>query len=138
MGLVALVERLLGEGFGQGLGYVVRGDEVDGEADGFDGSGGGGTDDCDLFGDGGEVVELGSAVEGFDGVGAGEDEPVVGADGGEGGVEGVEGVGWGDLDGRDEDGRGAEGFELGGEFGGLGSGAGDEDAAVGERHLVGL
>ncbi len=50
---------------------------------------------CDLFGDGGDAVELGAAVEGFDGVGTGEDEPVVGADGGEGGVEGSEGVGWG-------------------------------------------
>ncbi len=89
----------------------MRGDQVNAEADGFDGAGGGGAYDCDLFGDGGEAVELGAAMEGFDGVGAGEDEPVVGADSGEGGVEGVEGVGWGDFDGGDEDGRGAEGFE---------------------------
>jgi len=34
--------------------------------------------------------ELGAAVEGFDGVGTGEDEPVVGAEAGEGGVEGGE------------------------------------------------
>ena len=92
----------------------MRGDEVDGEADGFDGAGGGGAYDGDLFGDSGEAVELGAAVEGFDGVGAGEDEPVVGADGGESCVEGVEGFGWGDLDGGDENGSGAEGLEAGG------------------------
>ena len=75
-------------------------------------------------------------MEGFDGVGAGEEEPVVGAEVGEGGVEGGEGVGWDDLDGGDEDGGRAEGFELGGEVGGLVAGSGDEDAFVFEGHLV--
>src|ERR1700679_1152870 len=43
-----------------------------------------------VFGKGGEVEELGGAGEGFDGVGAGKDEPVVGAEAGEGGVESSE------------------------------------------------
>src|SRR5437899_1005364 len=83
------------------------GDGADLKADALDGACGGGADDGDTARDGGEVVVpgavLGSAVEGFDGVGAGEDEPVVGADGGEGGVERGEGFGWGELDGGDED-----------------------------------
>ncbi len=82
------------------------------------------------------MEELGAAVEGFDGVGAGEDEPVVGAEAGEGGVEGGEGGRGDDLDGGDEDGDCAEGFELGGELGGLVAGSGDQDAFVLEGHLV--
>ena len=120
------------EGFGEGFGDVLRGDEVDGEADGIGGVQGGGADDGDVFGELGEVEELGSTVEGFDGVGAGEEEPVVGAEAGEGGVEGGEGRRGGDFDGGDEDGGRAEGFELGGELGGLVPGSGDEDALVGE------
>ena len=101
------------------------------ETDARDSLGRGWADDSDFFWQLGEVEELGATMEGFDGVGAGEDEPVVSAEAGEGGVEGSEG-GWGDdLDGGDEDGGRAEGFELGGEVGGLVAGAGDEDAFVG-------
>ena len=76
---------------------------------------------------------LGAAVKGVDGVGAGEEEPVVvfaswGAEAGEGGIECGEGGGRDDLDGGDEDGGCAEGFELGGEVRGLVAGSGDEDA----------
>ena len=71
------------------------------------------------------MEELGAAVEGFDGVGAGEDEPVVGVKAGEGGVERGVGGGGSDLDGGDEDGDCAEGAEGFGEFGGLVGGAGD-------------
>jgi hypothetical protein len=53
-----------------------------------------------------------AAVEGFDGVGAGEEEPVEAVEVGEGGVEGGEGGGVGELDGGDEDGIEAEGAEL--------------------------
>jgi len=78
------------------------------------------------------VQELSPAVEGFDGIGAGEDEPVVGAEAGEGGVECGEGRGGDDFDGGDRFGGCAEGFELGGEIGGLVSGSGDEDSLVGQ------
>ncbi|MCU1252324.1 MAG: hypothetical protein JWQ49_5353 [Edaphobacter sp.] len=81
----------------------------------------------------------GAAVEGFDAVGAGEDEPVVGAEAGEGGVQGSEGGGGSDFDGRDEDGGRAEGFEACGEIGGLLAGPGDENALVGQGwHFVGI
>ena len=50
-----------------------------------------GADDGDFIGELGEPVELGTAMEGFDGVGAGEEKPVVGAEAGEGGVECGEG-----------------------------------------------
>ena len=83
-----------------------------------------------MSGELGEALELGTAVEGFDGVGAGEDEPVVGAETGEGGVEWGVGFGRGDLDSGDEDGGRAEGFELSGEVGGLVAGSRDEDAFV--------
>ncbi len=83
------------------------------------------------------MEKLGAAVEGFEGVGAGEEEPVVGAEAGESGVERAEGGGRNDLDGGDENGGCAEGFELRGEFGGLMARSGDEDAFVGERrHCV--
>ena len=85
-----------------------------------------------MFGELGEVEELGPAVEGFDGVGAGEDEPVVGSKAGESGVECGEGGGRDDLDGGDSHGGRAEGFELGGEIGGLVAGSGDEDAFIGQ------
>jgi len=78
------------------------------------------------------VEELGAAVEGFDGVGAGEEEPIVSAEAGESGVECGEGGGRDDLDGGDEDGGRAEGFEPGSEVGGLVAGSSDEDALVGE------
>jgi hypothetical protein len=120
------------EGFDEGFGDVARGDQVDGEADGVGGAEGGRADGGDVFGELGEVEELGAAMEGFDGVGAGEEEPVVGAEAGEGGVEGGKGCGGDDFDGGDEDGGRAECFELGGEVGGLVAGAGDEDAFVGE------
>jgi hypothetical protein len=67
-------------------------------------------------------------VEGFDGVGAGEEEPVEGAQAGERGVKGAEGGGWGELDGGDEDGFEAVGADGVGEGRGLVGGAGDEDA----------
>ena len=50
---------------------------------------------------------------------------------------GAKDVGGDDFDGGDEDGGRAEGFELGGELGGLVAGSGDEDAFVGEgRHWM--
>lgn len=100
------------EGGGKGLGYILRGDEIDGEADGIGGAESGWADDGDFLGELSEVVELGSAVKGFDGVGAGKEEPIVGAEAGEGGVESAEGGGWDDLYGGDENGGRAEGFEL--------------------------
>ena len=48
------------------------------------------------------------------------------------------GCGRDDLDGGDEDGGRAEGFEPGGEVGGLMAGSGDEDAFTGERHFGSL
>ena len=66
--------------------------------------------------------------EGFDGISAGEDEPVVAREVGECGVESGKGGGWSNLDGGDEDGfetGGAEGF---GEGRGLVRGAGDENS----------
>jgi hypothetical protein len=62
------------------------------------------------------MLVLGAAMEGVDGVGGGEDEPVVCREAGEGGVEGAVGGGRGDLDGGDEDGSCAEGFELSGQL----------------------
>ena len=73
-------------------------------------------------------------VEDFDGVGAGEEEPVVSVELGEGGVEGGVGCGGDDLDGGDEESGSAQGFELGGEAGGLMAGSGDEDAFVVKGH----
>ncbi len=70
------------QGFGEGFGYVLRGDDVDGEADVVGRAEGGGADGGDVFWELGEMEELGAAVEGFDGVGAGEEEPVVGAEAG--------------------------------------------------------
>lgn len=134
-GFVACQTGLGEEGLGEGFGDVARGDKVHLEPDGLDRAGSGGADDGYPAGDGGEVVEPGAAVEGVDGVGAGEDEPVVGTDGGERGVEGGEGFGRGELDGGDEDGRCAEGLELSSEGGGLLTSAGDEDPDLGERHL---
>ena len=74
-------------------------------------------------------------MECVDGVGAGEEEPVVsiaseGVELGEGGVEWVVGFGGDDFDGGDEDRGSAEGFKLVGEVGGLMAGPGDEDALV--------
>jgi hypothetical protein len=85
-----------------------------------------------------EAEQLGSTVEGFDCVRAGEDEPVVGAEAGQGSVEGGEGDGRRDLNGGDEDSGRSEGFELSGEFGGLVASSGDEDAFVGEGHQLGI
>ena len=72
--------------------------------------------------------------EGFDGVGAGEEEPVEASllrrqgEGGERGVEGGEGGGVGEFDGGDEDGVDVVGAQGVGELGGLVGGAGYEDA----------
>jgi len=67
-------------------------------------------------------------VEGFDGVGAGEEEPVELVECGDGGVEGLEGGGVFEGDGGDEDGLGAEGTQAVSEVRGLVRRAGDEDA----------
>ena len=75
-------------------------------------------------------------VEDFDGVGTGEEEPVVVFELGECGIEEGVGVWRDDFDGGDEDGGRAEGFELSGEVGGLVAGSGYEDAFVFEGHLV--
>jgi hypothetical protein len=113
----------------------LRGDKIDGEADRVDCAQGGGTDDSDLFGELVETVELGSAMEDFDGVGASEEEPIIGAEAGKGGVEGGEGGGRSDLDGGDEERDRAERFEPVGEFGSLVTGPCDEDASgVKRRH----
>jgi hypothetical protein len=77
-------------------------------------------------------LEVAALVEDLDGVDAGEEEPVEGVELGKCGVEGGVGFGRDDLDGGDEDGDGFEGFELGGEFGCLMQGAGDEDAFLSE------
>ena len=56
-----------------------------------------------------------------------------------GGVEGSERGGGNDLDGGDEQRGCAEGFELGGEVGGLVAGSGYQDAFVLEgKHLDGF
>ena len=78
-------------------------------------------------------------MEGFDGVGAGEEEPIESFVAGstetsDGGVECGEGRWRDDLDGGDEDGDCAESFELHGEFGGLTACAGDEDAFASQGH----
>ncbi len=136
------------EGFGERFGYELGGDEIDCEADSLHCFCGGWTYGGDL----GEWAlrrmgreriacaiahldfEAGHAlVEDFDGVGAGKDEPVEGFQIGEGGVEGDAGLGWGDFDSGDEDRGRAEGFELGGEVGGLVAGSGDEDTDFSER-----
>ena len=83
-------------------------------------------------------MELRAAMEGFDRVGAGEEKPVVRAEADEGGVEGSEGVGWDDLDSWDKDRGRSEGFELGGEFGCLVAGSGDENAPGAERGHFGI
>ena len=44
----------------------------------------------------------------------------------------MERIWWDDLNGGDENGGCAEGFELGREVGGLVTGSGDEDSFVGE------
>ncbi len=78
-------------------------------------------------------------MEDFDGVGAGEEEPVVTFEFAQGCVEGGVGFGGDDLDGGDEDGCGSEGFELGGEVRGLVAGSSDQDAFVGQGwHPVGI
>jgi hypothetical protein len=124
--------RLWKERFRQRFRDVAGGDEIDGQADCVGGREGGGTDDGNLFGKLGEMEELGAAVEGVDGVGAGEEKPIVGAKASEGGIEGAE-AGWGnDLYGGDKDGCSAESFKLNGELGGLVTGSGDEDAFVRE------
>ena len=110
----------------------MRGNEVDRQADLVGGAESGWADCCDVPGKLGEVEELGAAMEGFDGVGAGKDEPVIGAQAGQSGVKGGEGCGRGDLDCRNKDWGGSEGFELNGEFGGLMTGSRDQDALVGK------
>lgn len=124
---------------GERFGDVLGRDEVDGESDGVGGAQGGRADDGYFFGKLGDVVELSAAVEGFDGVGAGEEKPVVRAEAGQCGVKSAEGGGGNDLDGGNEDGDRAEGFELSGEVGGLVAASRDEDAFVGESgHPVGI
>jgi hypothetical protein len=92
-----------------------------------------------VFGQLREVEELGAAVEILDSIGAGEHEPVVGAEAGERGVKCGEGGGRNDLDGGDSHSGRAEGFELGGEIRGLVAGSGDEDAFVGQGwHPLGI
>ena len=81
-------------------------------------------------------MQVQTLMEDFDGIGAGEEKPVVTFELGEGHVVGGVGFGWDDLDGGDEDRRCAESFELGREVGGLVAGAGYEDAFVVEGHLV--
>ncbi len=136
------------EHFGQGFGYGLRGDEVGWEAVFLEGAGGGGAY-CGDFGECGFGFVLGSlceqptqgrrsrmsmghpgssAGEGFDGVGASEEQPVVGVEFVEGFVEGGPGGGRGQLYGGDEDGVGTEGAEMVGEFRALIRGAGDQDA----------
>jgi len=119
------------EGFGERFCDVAWWDEIDGEADGIGSAHGGGADDGNMFGKLGDALKLSAAVEDFDGVRAGEEQPVVGAKAGESCVEAGVGFGWGDLDGGDEDGGRAESFELSGKLRGLVAGAGDEDAFVG-------
>jgi hypothetical protein len=131
----SLRQERLGERFAD----VLCGDEVDSEADGISGVQGGGANGGDVFGELREVEELRPAVEGFDGVGAGEDKPVVGSKAGESSVKCGEGGGRNDLDGRDSHSGRPEGFELGGEIGRLVAGSGDEDAFIGQGwHPVGI
>ena len=65
------------------------------------------------------MEKLRSPVEDFNGVGAGEDEPVVGSKTGQGDIESGKRRRGGDFDGGNEDGDGASGFELRGEVGRL-------------------
>ena len=58
-------------------------------------------------------------MEGFDGVSAGEEEPVVGVEIGKGGIEGLEGGGVFEGDGGNEDGLDAESAQAVGEVRGL-------------------
>ena len=70
--------------------------------------------------------------DGADGVGAGEEEPVIAGDIAEGAIERSEAARRLDFEQRHFDRFGAEGAEAGGEFAGLVRGAGNEDAAAGE------
>ncbi len=106
---------------GQRFGYVLWGDEVCLEAEGLQSLGGGRADGGDLQGWGDWVLR-----EGFDGVGAGQDQPVEGGQVGQSLVECCGVFGRGDLDGGDEDWFGSKGLELGGEVGALGAGTRDE------------
>ena len=78
----------------------------------------------------------GAFDERVDGVGAGEDEPVVGVEVAEGGIERIV-AGWRlDFEDGDFDGFGSGGAKTFAEFAGLVSGAGDEDAFVGEGVML--
>ncbi len=63
----------------QRLGNVLRGNKVDGQANGVGCAERCGTDHCDLFGELGEVVKLGATMERFYAVSARKDKPVVGS-----------------------------------------------------------
>lgn len=73
-----------------------------------------------------EVSE--AAVEGFDGIGAGEEQPVKALEMAERAVERGKRGGFGKFDGGNKDGLGAEGAQVVGERRGLVGRAGDEDA----------
>ena len=79
-------------------------------------------------------IEVGEPVaEGVDGVGAGEDEPVIAGEADQSSIEALC-LGWrGDLEDGDEDGGCTEGVQLLGERRCLLAGAKDEDTAAGER-----
>ena len=120
------------EGFGEGLGDVLRGDEVNvvGETGFLDGACSGGTDGGDAFCLGGEAKGAGTVQIGMHGVGAGEEEPVEAADGGKGRVQRTPGTRGSELDGGDENGLGSLLLQQGGERRGLPARAGDEDATA--------
>ena len=92
-----------------------------GEAE-FPGASGGGVAD----GEEGEVVE---GFEGWEGVGAGDDQGVE--------VAGPVGGGGVDLEEGGDDGRPSPGVDEGGEGLGFGGGAGDQDCVTGVRHGAG-
>src|SRR6185437_5833772 len=115
------------ECFGEGFGDVLRGNEVDLQADSLHCSGGGRAYDSDsLWGE----HSVATLMEDFDGVGAGEEEPVEIFEPCQCRVEGRICFGRDDFDGGDEDGDRAESFELNGKVGSLTAGSGNQDAFV--------
>jgi hypothetical protein len=100
------------------------------EAGLLDGFGGCGADGGDALGLRGELEGAGSVHVRLDGVGAGEEEPVEAADGGQGCVQGAPGTRRREFDGGDEDGDCALLRQEVGEGRSLSAGAGDEDAAA--------
>ena len=114
------------------LGDSVRGDEVGGLRNaGFgEGACGGGPDSGDTARMGRQVESAGARRKGADGVGRGEEQPVVGAERDQRGIERAEARRRREGDGGDFDGDSSVQAQQCGQRAGLAFGPGDEDAAL--------